>query len=134
MGVYQTDMVFPPGTVFPLLIPKFCILIKYYEVPQSIKDDLEVRVFFPGDAENSPSIKMPFPRSAIEQTRVDTPYPLEGDQEHIHNMTFPLTISPFTVRQSGWVKVRMAYAKSVVNLGSLMLRAADVTENLQFSL
>jgi hypothetical protein len=133
MGIYQNDMVFPPGAVFPLLIPKFCILIKYYEVPHSIKEDLEVRVFFPGDEENSPSIKMPLPRAVIEETGLDTPYPLESDQERINNMTFPLTISPFTVKQNGWVKVRMAYGESVVNLGSLMLRVADPTEDLQFS-
>jgi hypothetical protein len=130
MGIYQAEMVFPQNMGFPLSIPKLCIFIKYYEVPGSLTDDLEVRIFVPGDGEDIPSVVMPFPRAVIESTRVDTIFPLEGDQERVHNMTFPVTLSPFTIKQKGWIKVRIVCGGLVTNMGSLMVRTAYENENL----
>jgi hypothetical protein len=129
MGIYQTDMVFPHNTEIPFLFPKFCILIKYYEIQDAFTDDIFIRVFFPGDAKDTPSVVLPFPRATLGNAA--NPYPLEDDQVRIFNLTFPLMLSPFPIKQEGFLKVRVVCGAITTNLGSLMIRKARADENIQ---
>ncbi len=128
MGIYQTEMVFPSNVVFPSIYPKFCILIKYYELRNVFNDDIIVRVFFPGDTKESPSLVLPFPSSVRNTT--NPAYPLEEDQEHLFNISFPLMLSPFPIKQEGFLKVRAQCGGTTTQLGSLMVRKARPDENL----
>jgi hypothetical protein len=65
MGMYQVDMIYPMD--FPITITKLVLLIKYYEVRRAFKDDLEVKVFFHGDAEDSPTVLMTIPGSTRDK-------------------------------------------------------------------
>jgi hypothetical protein len=131
MGIYQTDMVFPQNIIFPFIYPKFCILIKYYEVQNVFTDDLTIRVFLPGDVKDLPSINLPL--SSLNRN-TSPPYPLEDDQERIFNVTFPLTLIPFPIKQEGFVKVRVECGGVIINLGSLMIRKAREDESISFPL
>jgi hypothetical protein len=131
MGIYQADMVFPPSTVFPFNITKLCILVKYYEEPGKLTEDLELRVSIPGDSADKPSIVVPMPRSDVDKSGKG--FPLESDQKHVVGVTVPLSLTPLRLNEPGFVKVRMRCGSIVTNLGSLMIRAADPKENLQFS-
>jgi hypothetical protein len=129
MGVYQNDMVFPSNAEFPILYPKFCILVKYYEVRDYFTDDIVVRIFLPGDPKEAPSVTMPFQRAILGGP---TPvYPLEEDQEALFNLTAPFTLSPFPVKQEGFVKVRIVCGSTTTAIGSLMVRRARPDENIQ---
>ena len=65
MGIYQTDMIFPAIQDFPVALPRFGILIKYYEEHDAHTEDILVRVFLPGDPKDTPSVVMPFNRKAM---------------------------------------------------------------------
>jgi hypothetical protein len=130
MGIYQTDLIFPPLPDFPFTIPKFCILIKYYELLNAFTDDISVRVFLPGDAKDSPTVTLPFLRSTLGATQPLPP--LEDDQERLFNLTFPLMLSPCTFKQEGFLKVRVVCGSTTTNLGSVMIRRARPDENLQW--
>src|SRR5207253_628567 len=99
---------------------KFCILVKYFELYGAFTDDLELRLFVPGDAPDSPSWVQKLPRSSIPSSEM--PHPMDGDQERIITLTAPLTIGPFEIKQEGSVKVRMACGSHVTQLGSIYIR------------
>jgi hypothetical protein len=129
MGIYQADMVFPVSVEFPFILPKFGILIKYYEIKDKFFDDVMIRVFFPGDAKDAPSITIPFQRENFN-TAI-SPFPLEEDQERVFNITFPLVLPAAPIKQEGYVKVRASCGGIVTNLGSLMVRKIQPNENIQ---
>jgi hypothetical protein len=128
MGIYQTDMIFPSTASFPLVLPKFCALIKYYELAGVFQDDISLHIFFPGDARDTPTVTIPFQRSLLSNDS-PAPYPLEDDQERIFNLTFPLMLSPCQIKQEGFVKVRAVAGSITTRLGSLMIRRALTEEN-----
>jgi hypothetical protein len=130
MGIYQSDMIFPPTQTFPFNMPKFCVLIKYYENLNTFTDDIAIRVFLPGDASDSPTVVLPFPRASLGQP--DFSYALEEDQERIFNLSFPLVLSPCLIKQEGFIKVRAICGTTTTRLGSLRIRKAQADENLQW--
>ncbi|HEY1474581.1 MAG TPA: hypothetical protein VGF53_10920 [Pseudolabrys sp.] len=133
MGIYQADMIFPTTQDFPLALPRFGILVKYYEVQNFFKDDIFIRVFFPGDSKDEPGTVVPFNRAALDARTLPPSYELEEDQERIFNLTFPIFISPLLIKQEGFVKVRAVCGGTTTNLGSLMIRKARPDENLQLA-
>lgn len=129
MGIYQTDMIFPVSN-FPLTLPRFGILIKYYEMPGDFAEDILVRVFLPGDSKDHPTVMLPFGRAALIAT---TPQPLnelEEDQQRVFNLTYPIILSPLVIKQEGFVKVRVVCGARTTNLGSLMMRLARPEDNI----
>jgi hypothetical protein len=129
MGIYQNDMVFPTSPPFPFVIPKFCILVKYFENLNAFTEDIAIRIFFPGDLKDTPSVVLPIQRATIEPPG-KTLYPLEEDQERVLNITVPVTLAPFSIRQAGFIKVRALCGDRTTNLGSLMIRTAEPNEIL----
>jgi hypothetical protein len=128
MGVYQADMIFPLDQEFPLTLPKFGILFKYYETMGAFTEDVAIRVFFPGDSKEAPSIILPFPRASIV---IPEPlYPLDEDQQRVFNLSFPVLLAPLVIKQEGFIKVRVVCGDRTTNLGSLMIRKARAEENL----
>lgn len=131
MGIYQTDMIFPRVQDFPLVLPRFGILIKYYEMQDVYTEDILVRVFLPGDSKDTPSVALPFNRAIMMATAPPRRYALEEDQERVFNLTYPILFSPLFVKQEGFIKVRVACGAKITNLGSLMIRKAQPDENIQ---
>jgi hypothetical protein len=129
VGIYQGEMLFASSAEFPSVYPKFCILVKYYEVKDAFSDDIVVRIFLPGDAKDTPSVTVPIPASV--RSGAPPPYPLEEDQESIFSLTYPIMLSPFLIKQEGFVKVRVVSGGITTNLGSLMIRKVRPDENIQ---
>src|SRR5262245_36906957 len=44
MGLYQNDLIFPGTVAFPVSVPKFVILIMYYEIIGAINGDMNLHV------------------------------------------------------------------------------------------
>jgi hypothetical protein len=126
MGLYQTDMIFPEAAQFPLVLPKFAILTKYYE-SQPNTEDINFRIFFPGDERDTPTIRAPFQRPPSSVT--PPTYALEEDQERLFMTTVPFVISPFPIKQEGFIKVRAMNGATITKLGSLMIRKAKPGED-----
>lgn len=131
MGIYQSEMIFPSSLEFPFAVPKFCVLVKYYEKLGVFSDDLSLRVFLPGDIPEKPSIVNPLARADF--AKVDPSAPLEADQERILNLTFPVVMAPLTFRQSGFVKVRIVCGDLTTNLGSIFVRKQRADEAISFA-
>jgi len=129
MGIYGNEMVFPLLPDFPFSLAKFAILVKYYEIKNTFTDDLIIRVFFPGDPKDAPSVQIPIARAGAP---LPPDYPIEEDQQQVFTVTFPIVLSPFPVKQEGFVKVRVACGEHTTNLGSLMIRKIRENEAIQF--
>lgn len=129
MGVYGHEMVFPLLPDFPFNLAKFAILVKYYEIKDVFTDDLIIRVFFPGDPKDTPSVQIPLARAAAA---LPSDYPLEEDQERVFMVTFPILLAPFLIKQEGFVKVRVLCGEHTTNLGSLWIRKIRENEAIQF--
>lgn len=126
MGVYQSDMIFQQP--MPLVLPKFGILIKYYEIPGAFDKDILFHVYLPGDVKDSPAVTNHVPRSSMHETKPG--YDLEADQERMYNLTLPIMLSPLPIAKEGFVKVRAVCGDVVTNLGSLMLRGLQPNEKI----
>ena len=118
MGVYQADMIFQQEP--PFNMPKFAILVKYYELPDVFHEDLAVKVYLPGDQKDLPTLTMSFPRQDLQMDKA--PYELEEGQERLFNLTIPIMFSPLLVSKEGFLKVKVVCGDIVTNVGSLMLR------------
>jgi hypothetical protein len=127
MGIYGADMLFPATVEFPIAIPKFCILVKYYEAKDAFTNDIIIRVFLPGDTKQTPMVALPIQRAHLPPD-AGAPYPLDEDQERIFNLTVPLTMAPFQIKQEGFVKVRAVVGETTTRLGSLRIRRLQPDE------
>src|SRR5450759_1276936 len=96
VGIYQIDMIYPPEVVFPLVIPKFGIFVKYYETPGALKNDLNLRVYFPGLEKDKPVVDIPILRATLNPDAAPQ-YPLEDDQQRVFNLSFPLLLGPIPI-------------------------------------
>jgi hypothetical protein len=131
MGIYQADMIFAAQQTFPIILPKFGIFVKYYEMQDTMTNDILVRVFLPSDPKDAPSVTLPFNRTLLAATTPPRRYELEPDQERVFNLTYPIVFSPLVIKQEGFVKVRAVCGEKITNLGSLMIRRAHADENIQ---
>jgi hypothetical protein len=118
MGIYQADMIFPQDP--PVALAKFAILVKYYETPGIFTDDVVLKVYFPGDEKDTPTVTFPVPRQSMQMG--EPQHEMEEGQERVFNLTMPIVIAPFQVTKCGFLKVRASCGDVVTNLGSLMLR------------
>jgi hypothetical protein len=126
MGIYQADMIFTQDP--PIVLPKFAILVKYYETPGVFTDDVVLKVFFPGDEKDAPTLAIPIPRQSMQ---IGEPqYEMEEGQEHVFSLAAPVVMAPFQVTKYGFLKVRAACGDAVTNLGSLMLRKIRPDEKI----
>lgn len=131
MGVYQSDIIFPQSLSFPLIVPKFVIVVKYYEVKGKYADDLLLKVFMPWDSPSSPTLIQEFKRSDLDAAVVR--HPPSDDFEVLYTITYPLIFSPLELRGEGWISVRMQRGDEITKLGRLMIRKATTEENAIFA-
>jgi hypothetical protein len=126
MGMYQLDMIH--NADFPITIPKFVMLIKYYEVKGLFNDDLNLKVFLPGDPEETPT----FAVSISKSTRDDaaTLYEADQDSERLFDLTMPIIMSPLVIKEEGFIKVRIQCGETTTRLGRIMIRKVRDADNI----
>jgi hypothetical protein len=131
MGLYQADMFFPDNAPYPVNIPRFCILIMYYEIIGAIEDDVTFKVTF--GPENQVVAELPVLRkdlrdltNAIQPNEADaTP----EDKERIFHSRIPIMLSPFAIPSKGRLRVRAHYSDgSVLKLGSISVREVSLED------
>jgi hypothetical protein len=128
MGLYQSDMVFPKDTTFPLILPKFVIFVKYYESTGTFSEDLTLKITLPGDQADSASITRVISRSELDNTPLR--YPKTDDSEPLYTVNFPMVFNPFILSNTGYISVRMYCGQEKTRLGRLMIRTVEEGENI----
>ena len=129
IGVYQVDLI--QQMDFPIILPKLALLIKYYEVRGTLSGDLSVRIFLPGDMDNAPTISWLIPESSKDEAR--PLYAQDPDSEMLIQLTMPIVISPLSIKEEGFIKVRIQCGDTIIRLGRLMIRKIRDTDSVQIT-
>jgi len=132
MGLYQADMFLPNNLTFPVVIPKFCILVMYYEIRGALTDDVTLKITF--GPENINLVEFPLLRKDIVAAQAAAPESIPEDvtpedKERIYHSRFPVALSPFPIPSTGRLRVRAHYSDgSILKLGSMAVRQVSVEE------
>jgi hypothetical protein len=126
IGVYQAVM-FVQGE-FPITLPKFGLAVRYTEKIGACSDEVKLRVFLPGDAEDAPTIDGIIPVEEIRQSaaeeRLVSVVGNEGNLppvEYIH-VGSNILFSPLVLKQPGLIRVRAFCGDNEIKLGNLGIR------------
>lgn len=114
VGCYQAELRL---AVIPGAILQLHLLVHYFEDSSDAATPLELLIFMPGDAEESPTIRVEIP------AREPPPRPPElvPGEDWRTGLMMPLLIAPFQATQEGSLKVRMKRGDDIVRLGSLRI-------------
>jgi hypothetical protein len=131
MGIYQADMFFPNSVRFPITVPKFSIVIMYYEIRGAIEDDIVFKVTF--GPESTTLAEFPILRKDLpDPTAPIEPYDSDAapeDKERIFHSRIPVILSPFTIPSDGRLRVRAHYGDgSILKLGSIAVREVSLED------
>ena len=130
MGLYQADMFFPNNIKFPVALPRFCMLVMYYEIRGALEDDITFKVTF--GTENTSLVEIPVLRKDLNESIGDQTIPEDTapeDKERIFHSRFPIALSPFSIPGVGRLRVRAHYSDgSILKLGSIAVRQTSVEE------
>ena len=110
-GIYTDDL-------YPLVIPKLAIIIKYYEVVDVHRENLEFRVYSTDGAMVA--------EARIERVSLDTHFALSSiseNDEALISVQVPFVFVPMVFPKPGVLKVRMFDGSQEMKLGSLPVRS-----------
>jgi hypothetical protein len=117
VGVYS-GTIFIHGE-FPVTLPKFAFGISLIQRREIVEPNIEVQIFLPGDAEDSPSI-----RGQLSE-------PMEGALaaqiaravDETATMHINLVAAPLTFTESGIMKVRAVRRGDLISLGDIRIES-----------
>ena len=117
VGVYTTDLILnvPP----PAILSKLSMAIYYHEHKGESSDAVEVRVYMPGDQDDTPSVSALLPGGFRDEIPVIEEY---AQADSIVSMIAYLNLSPIEIRQEGLIRVRAYRNDDEIRLGSLRVR------------
>lgn len=117
MGAYHPDILLDS---LPAVLPTFGIFVTFFETSDLGVDPLELLIFLPGDADDSPTHKIP-----IQGNRTLPPLPpgaaFENDNKRCV-IRMPIKFAPLALKEEGLIKVRMARGDMRYRIGALMVR------------
>jgi hypothetical protein len=115
IGVYGADLVLPD---FPATILQLCIMIRFFESEQHSDMPLDLHIYFPGDADESPTqrINIPGGRKPAE------PPPETADISVRLGVNLFLKFPTLTIKEEGRIKVRMLRGDTSYRLGAIRVR------------
>lgn len=106
---------------FPVIIPKFGLSIQFVQSVRVYKSNLRLKVFFPGDKDDSPSME-----SDWTQATMPEPPPPEG-RYVIVRANFIL--SPLNIVGPGHIKIRVEREGVLHGCGSLRIERMPAAPN-----
>ena len=131
MGIYGHDMQFL-GASFPLLIPKLCINIVARLPADRPVPQMKFLVYFPGDAEDTPTMSMDFSvpeelqRFEPQADKRPPPFP---DAETVHVLRQHVVVSSIVIQHEGFIRARMMYGEKRIRLGALKVHSGTPPAN-----
>jgi hypothetical protein len=99
----------------PVLLPTFCMVVRYWERPTDPEEPVEIRVFSPGRDE--PIFSLPLDISKFRGKPL--PSTTDPDADPLHVAIVPIRLSPFQIEAAGHIKVRAYRGGQEVRLGAL---------------
>jgi hypothetical protein len=123
IGVYSGTM-FVHGE-FPLTLPKFGFGISLLQRREIFEANVELQIFLPGDAEESPSIALQGSEAVEGAIAVQTAAAVEGlpkGDERVLAMHLNVIASPLIFKEPGIMRVRGALRRGdVIRLGAIRI-------------
>lgn len=116
VGVYAGDMIFPAD--FPVTIPRLGMRISYSERPNESTEPVEIRIYLPGDSEESPWYRVSLPR---EQMQAVQSLLADSDAENLITTLFHINSPVLTIKQEGRIRVRAYRGDTEIRIGSLRI-------------
>ena len=117
VGVYNAELIV--NSKPPIVLARLALAITYHERFGEETKPVEIRVYFPGDADDNPRVKAALPadfRSAVPANE-DTP-----QTDAMVSMTFYLNLSPVELNAAGVIRVRAYRGDDEIRLGSLRVK------------
>ena len=122
IGTYGDDLIV--FTELPVRLPKICISVHYVERPGESDEPVELRVYFPGDDEETPRLRGPIP---IESLR-DQDFSSQTDEDVVIRVKVDIELSPCDLAEAGSIKVRAYRGGLEIRMGTLLVRSAPAPQ------
>lgn len=126
MGIYGPELI--SWTKFPLALPRLGIYTSARFHQSEIISSPKVLVYFPGDADGTPTVSqdVPFHLSPETIPKLDrTEYPDPGE---FFGFNHPIILAPAVIKQSGYMRVRVVAGPHRVKAGMMRVREASDEE------
>jgi hypothetical protein len=124
VGCYINDMYVHSS--FPVVLPKFCIAVNYWQRRSNLILPVVFWVFLPGDSEEKASLEFGttehVTEELVEQQRIMA---IESGVEKPEFATFStqIALANFTILQPGYIKVRVRRKDQLVRIGILRVQS-----------
>jgi hypothetical protein len=127
VGVYGTTM-FVRVSEFPVILPTLAFHVTYVDEPGVELPPLTLKIYFPGDEEETPSFISEFPEGfpPPEQRAAVHALQQETDENLKFAMAMPIVLNMVELTEPGSIRVRMQRGDELVRLGRLHVVAAPV--------
>lgn len=110
----------------PVVLPKLCIAIDYFERPNESEESVEIQVFLPGAQID---LEPPLVNFKIEREQfLSIPVPTDPDAEDPQiGVSMNFTLSNVQLNAAGRIKVRAKRGDDIIRLGSLLVAFNSIT-------
>ena len=125
VGIYGPELIH--FSKFPLWLPKFGIYISV-RFPGNYKiDGAKFLMYFPGDPEDAPTstIDLPWKTDGISPMPDPKDFP---DLINVYGFNQHFIFSPITIKQAGYIRIRILEGTNRIKIGVLKLREATSAE------
>lgn len=118
IGVYSGVMYAPQ---FPITVSALALRIFYFERPNESNEAVELRIYLPGQEEDSPAIKLQLAEDFRKSVpMLEVPAETSWDKpETFMTGIFHLKLSPMELKEAGLIRVRAIRGENSIKLGSL---------------
>jgi hypothetical protein len=120
VGTYRQALIVH-GT-FPITLPKFAMAIHYLEKTSETPEKVDLKVFFPGDADDAPSISGEL---SLAEASKGVPDAEKNNPKRVSTFTTQIVIAPFELKASGSIKVRIKRGDQIIRVGRLRVTAIE---------
>lgn len=119
IGIYTGTINF--NQPLPQKLSKFAFAIKYSERPGESTENVNVRIYMPGDPEDEPHTMVELPMDDI-RANIPPREKLENAQDPILTTTFHIAMENVEFKENGLIKVRAYRGDLEVRMGTIQVQ------------
>ena len=125
IGVYHAVMLIPGE--FPFTVPKFTMAVRYVERIGACSEEVRLRVFMPGDAEDRPTVdgKIEIEEQREIAIRAMKKIPNKDEPPEYIHIGSNIVLAPLVLQKPGLIRVRAFCGDETVKLGALRIQRAS---------
>jgi len=131
VGTYSGTIVL--HNPFPFVFPKFCFFITLVQRREILDPNIEIKIFLPGDTENTPSFSMVGSETSEGAVAEQTAKEVEGlplSDQRIVVMHAAMVATPLIIKEAGIIHVRAVRQGELIRLGSIrVVQASQLAAN-----